>query len=68
MVKESDLTYIHTTKNGERILVKKGILGPFDFSIYYMKQGLKVPRSPKHSHLTIDLYIKYFQNQSLWIC
>jgi len=65
MVKESDLTPIFTTASGERIMVKKGKLSKWDFRVYYIKKGLKIPRSPKHSHLTIDLYIKYGKNPKL---
>lgn len=65
MVKESDLILVHTTKSGEKIMVKKGQLSKWDFRVYYIKDGLKIPRSPKHSHLTIDLYIKYFKNREL---
>jgi len=64
MVKESDLILVHTTKSGEKIMVKKGRLSKWDFRVFY-KVGKKRVRSPKHSHLTIDLYIKYFQNPEL---
>jgi hypothetical protein len=65
MVKVKDLVLIHKTRKGEQIMVKKGSLSEFDFRVYYIKNGLKVPRSPKHSHLTIDLYIKYGKNPKL---
>ena len=64
MVKESDLTLIHVTKAGEKIMVGKGKLSKWDFRVFY-KVGSKRVRSPKHSHLTIDLYIKYAKNPQL---
>lgn len=64
MVKETDLVLVHTTKKGEKILVKKGKLSKWDFRVFY-KVGDKRVRSPKHSHLTIDLYIKYSKNPKL---
>jgi len=65
MVKEKNLVLVHITKMGEKIMVKKGKLGKWDFRVYYIKDGVKTPRSPKHSHLTIDLYIKYGKNSTL---
>lgn len=64
MVKESDLILVHTTKAGEKILVQKGKLSKWDFRVFYKVDDKRV-RSPKHSHLTIDLYIKYGKNPQL---
>jgi len=66
MVKKADCTKIYTCENGTEIYVHKGKLSEWDFRVGFLKKGMKgTPRFAKHSHVIIDLYIKYFHNKEL---
>lgn len=59
-------TLIKTTSNNIQILVSKGSKpeSPYDFKVHYKEPG-KRPRTPKHIHLIIDLYMKLSKNEDL---
>ena len=66
MTKKSDCTCVYVCEDGTTIHVAKGKLSEWDFRVGFLKRGMKgIPRFAKHSHMIIDLYIKYFHNEEL---
>lgn len=66
MTKKADCLKVYTCKNGTEIYVHRGKLSKWDFRVGFLKKGQKgIPRFAKHSHVIIDLYIKYFHNKEL---
>ena len=66
MTKKADCVLVHTCENETKIYVAKGILSKWDFRVGFLKKDQKgTPRFAKHSHMIIDLYIKYFHNKEL---
>lgn len=66
MTKKSDCTLVYTCDDGTQIFTAKGKLSEWDYRVGFLKSGQKgIPRFAKHSHIIIDLYIKYFHDKVL---
>lgn len=58
---------IWTTGDNYEILVYPGSKeqSEFDFIVKFRKKGKKRERTPKHVHLIVELYVKYYFNKKL---
>ena len=66
MVKKKDCVQVYECENGTGVYVVKGKLSEWDFKVGFLKKNMKgIPRFAKHSHVIIDLYIKYFHDKEL---
>lgn len=66
MTKKSECSLVYKCKNGTEIYTARGKISKWDFRVGFLKKGVKwTPRFAKHSHIIIDLYIKYFHNKKL---
>ena len=66
MVKKADCIPIYECKDGTVIYTTKGKLSKWDYRVGFLGNGLKgTPRFAKHSHVIVDLYIKYFHDKAL---
>lgn len=66
MTKKADCILVYTCEDGTEIYTAKGIISEWDYRVGFLKKGQKgTPRFAKHSHMIIDLYIKYFHNKEL---
>ena len=66
MTKKADCSLVYACQDGTQIYVAKGVLSQWDFRVGFLKKDQRgTPRFAKHSHVIIDLYIKYFHNKQL---
>ncbi len=66
MTKKSDCVLVYTCEDGTEIYTEKGKLSQWDYRVGFLKKEQKgIPRFAKHSHMIIDLYIKYFHNKEM---
>jgi hypothetical protein len=56
--------HIHTTTNGVEIFVEQGKKSAHDFLVKFMGPHGR-PRTPRHIHLIVELYVKYAHNPAL---
>ena len=58
---------LYTTEDGFEILVYPGRKkqSKFDFIVRFRRKGIKRERTPKHIHLIIELYVKYYFDKDL---
>jgi len=56
--------FSHTTANGVQIFVDKGTKSDHDFIVKFMGPHGR-PRTPRHIHLIVELYVKHAHNPKL---
>jgi hypothetical protein len=61
-----DLRNGYMTASGTKISVEAGKKSPNDFIVKYLEPG-KQPRTPKHIHLIVEMYVKHARNPGLTI-